>query len=572
MPADATAQAEREAVEQARGPEDLFLDPVTRVAGAGGLALDIRQVPDGDGHEVHSQAQLYRGYETVIEGRDPRDAVDLSSRVCGFSGAIHTLASAMALEMALGIQPPPLAVWMRNVGQTAGAIFSQAGHLFILAGPDYAEATLSRTDPDLVEQAYKTPPGHAGIHGFDTVGDIMAGLDPPAGKLYLMALERSREAREIASLMLGKFPHPSTAAPGGLTTTLSRTGLTQVFSRLRDLVRYAKMFPLIWDDLLDFLLSNKPGFREVGRGPADLISVGCWDDPAVYDARYETMDAWGKARLSTPGAVVDGDLETTDLTRIDAGIEEFVDRSFYDGWASAAPRFEDTPAGDTISPHHPWNKRTLERPTRATWTGPYSWATAPRWEGRPMETGSLARLWITAKAQELDDPFIQPTGDGLDLVLPKADLPKMTLRWQIPDQVNAAERLRARAYSIAHAGLGCYVSLVAALDEMKTGRLEVHTPFDVPGRGTHRGVGLWDDPRGALSHHVVLDGGTLEAYQIVAASTWNASPRGPEDQPGPLERSVQATPWATGTEGASPGIDLVRAARSFDPCMVCAAH
>ena len=70
----------------------------------------------------------------------------------------------------------------------------------------------------------------------------------------------------------------------------------------------------------------------VGARPSNLIQTGIWDDPKVYDATYANIDTWGNARYSAPGVIVDGELVTTDLTRINMGIEEFVEHSYYEDW------------------------------------------------------------------------------------------------------------------------------------------------------------------------------------------------------------------------------------------------
>ncbi|MCY4280422.1 MAG: nickel-dependent hydrogenase large subunit, partial [Acidimicrobiaceae bacterium] len=75
------------------------IDPVTRVAGA----LAVHTVLDLETRkavEAHSQAMLFRGYEIILKGRDPRDAIDISSRACGVCGGVHATVSSLAIEMA----------------------------------------------------------------------------------------------------------------------------------------------------------------------------------------------------------------------------------------------------------------------------------------------------------------------------------------------------------------------------------------------------------------------------------------------------------------------------------------
>ena len=92
-------------------------DPVTRVAGAlafhATVDLKARKVL-----EAVSMATLFRGYEVILKGRDPRDAIFISSRACGVCGGVHSTCSALAIEMAFGICPPPLAIVVRNLALT----------------------------------------------------------------------------------------------------------------------------------------------------------------------------------------------------------------------------------------------------------------------------------------------------------------------------------------------------------------------------------------------------------------------------------------------------------------------
>ncbi len=571
-----TAERQRSAPEgETTGATRLTVDPVTRVSGGGSGALHATVDPAaGTIEDSQVRATLFRGYETVLEGRDARDAVDLASRVCGDTGVVHSLSASMAVEMAADAPPPALGVWVRNMGQAAAFLYNVAGHLFLRAGPDYSAALLDERNPALLARAHETSALRADVHGYETVGDIMAALDPVEGEMYLETVRRARDVQQLISLPLGKFPHPSTMAPGGLTTTLDQTVLTQYFERLKNLADFAKTVPPLWDDVLDFMLEHREGFADVGRGPANFLTCGAWDDPAEYDATYANADDWGEARLSPPGVVEDGELVTTNLHVLDRGIEEFVEHSRYADWTGGAKRFDEAPAGGEISPHHPWNKATWPRPDGANGANGagYSWATAPRWDRTPMESGAIARQWVAAKAGDVRHPLVESTGDGLTLTLPKVALPESSFRWDVPDRVNAAERLRAKAYNLAYAGIACYEALVETLDELKDGDARVHDGLTIPDSGRVRGVGFCESGRGAVTHHVTVAGGTLDTYQILTPSTWAASPTDPFDAAGPIEAAVRNTPVRDGAAGTEADLDLLRAVRSFDPCMTCAGH
>jgi hydrogenase large subunit len=113
-----------------------------------------------------------------------------------------------------------------------------------------------------------------------------------------------------------------------------------------------------------------------------------------------------------------------------------------------------------------------------------------------------------------------------------------------------------------------------AMKLLRDGHSKVHTPFEIPKRGTQIGVGFWGAGRGFLSHHCIIEDGVLANYQIVTPSTWNASPRDPFGQPGPYEEAALGTPILETFNGPEDykGIDILRTLRSFDPCMPCTTH
>jgi hydrogenase large subunit len=552
---------------------DWNIDPVTRVAGALAvhtvLDLDARQAV-----EAHAQAMLFRGYEVILKGRDPRDAIDISSRACGVCGGVHATVSSLGIEQAFGICPPPLGVEVRNLGEVAEMFYDHPLHLGLLAGPDYSTAIVSVTNPELVARAERTPAPHAAVHGFATIKDIMDGFNPLSGRIYLEALEWTRVGRIMCVLMYGKYPHPSTLVPGGVSTTVSTTTFNEYYSQLGKIFDYCKQITGIWDDLVDFFLEANPEYEKVGARPSTLMQTGIWDDSEAYDATYANCDEWGSRRWARPGIVVDGELRTTKLTEINMGFEEFVEHSYYEDWANGRePRFRTDPAGNPISPYNPWNKQTIPRPQAKSFKDKYTWDTAPRWDRLVCETGPYGRMWTTALAANLpDNPFLEATGDGLRIVLPRHELPEMELTWKVPRVLNAFERNRGRAYAMAFTaaiGMNC---MLRALGYWRRGETAVQTSFKVP-KDERQAVGFWEAGRGWLVHHMHLDKGAIVNYQITTPSTINASPRDPFGNPGPYEEAIIGTPILESVpDDEVKGIDVLRAIRSFDPCMPCTTH
>jgi len=547
-------------------------DPVTRVAGA----LAFHSVVDLKEKKVlstNSMATLFRGYEIILKGRDPRDAAYISSRACGVCGGVHATTSALAVEMALGIKPPPLGVVMRNILLAIEYLYDHPLHLFLLAGPDYSEELVAATNPELISKAASAKCKNKDVHGYDTILDIMKDLNPLKGKLYLEALSMTRVAREAYVQIGGKYPHPQSVVPGGISVTVTMTTLNEVYTRLIKFFDYGKKTTGIWDDVFDFFYEQDERYQQCGVRSATMADTGVWDRPDFYDASFENCDKWGEARWSTPGILVDGEVVTTKLSELNAGLEEFVEHSYYEKWQEH--KFKTDDKGLPLSPNHPWNKDTIPKPGKQSWRDRYSWDTCPTWDRLPMEAGAYSRMYLTAKAQKAPaSKYLENTGHSMKIHVPKYNLPAADLEWKIPTHWNAFERNRARAYCIPYSAMVALENWEIAQQLIRNGETAVSTPFEIPKKGLYKGFGAWGAGRGFLTHHLIVENGLIQNYQILTPSTLNAAPRTPWGAPGPYEEAVMNTPILEKFDKPEDykGIDILRAIRSFDPCMPCTTH
>lgn len=546
-------------------------DPVTRVAGAlafhATVDLQKRTVL-----EAASMATLFRGYEVILKGRDPRDAIFISSRACGVCGGVHSTCAALAIEMAFGICPPPLGVVIRNLALSMEFVWDNIMHLCMLAGPDYSEEMLKRTDRGLWDRATREPTKWGHLHGYQTMGQIFHDLNPLTGKLYLDGLELTRVAREGYVTLMSKYPHPETIVPGGVSHNVTIQSFNVYLTRLMKMFDFAKKGIGIWEDITSFFYEANPEYQKVGTRPLNFADTGIWDDPDAYDATYENCDNWGERRWATPGVIIDGKQVTSKLRQINMGLEEFVDHSYYEEWDGH--RHKQDPMGAPLSPYHPWNKETLPKPAGLNWREKYSWSTAPRWDRVAVETGTFIRMWNTVLAKKLPHRrFIDLTENSMLLQIPAYDMPEMTAEWKIPPVWNAFERNKSRAYAIAYNALVAYDNWMKGMELMRKGDFRTATPFEVP-KNHRMGVGFWGAGRGWLTHHLELDKGAIVNYQIVTPSTLMASPKDPFGNPGPYEEAVLNTPILEEFDKPEnfKGIDILRTIRSFDPCMPCTTH
>lgn len=553
--------------------QQVRMDPVSRVAGMMALHADV----DASGRvtDAVTMARTFRGYELILADRDVRDAIFISSRASGVDGGAHATCSALALEMILGVSPPQFGILVRNVLASLENMAENPVHLFTRVGPDFSEPVVRDTNPELWARAETTPaPGYA-THGLRSISDIMTSLTRYTGVLYRESLVMSRTAREAYVLMGGKYPHPQTIVPGGISSTVDPSDLSLALLRVVKFLDYTRRVATVWDDLASFFYEADERYREVGAAQANFIDLGLWDDPEVYDGSYENANAWGTYRWATPGVVLNGQLRTTSLTEIDNGLEEFVDNSFYDDWVGGKndTLMDADPLGNRLSARHPWNKSTLPQPgVPSARGGKNTWSTAPRWRREAMETGAYARLWITAKANKIPRrKFMQPTGYGMQFTVPQGSLPEGQLEWTIPQVWNAFERNRANAYALMQSTLVAYENLLIGFDLARIGGPDagISSHYTIP-KDNVIGVGYWGGARGYVSHHVEIDRRVIQNYQILAPSTFMAA-RDSSGAPSPFEQALIGTP-SLSTQGHERYIDLQRAIRSFDPSMSDATH
>lgn len=523
----------------------LHFQPVTRVAGSVNLTVEAA---GGVYADARVAVGMFRGYENLLVGRDLRDVIYLASRCCGYHGGQHAVAAAQALEMTMGLAPPPMAVAARNLGLCAETIHAEAAHLLVLAGADFCEGTVRAAFPDLWSAAERQEAPHAHVHGLGTIGEIMYSLNPPDGRWYREALQVARVPFQMYAILHGKYPHPQTIVPGGVSSLMNTTNVHDYLVRLLSLVDPAKRAATTVVDLLDFLVERVPDLARVGQRAPDLIDTGQWDPLDGYDPSWQGLAERGRKRWAAPGVIVEGRLETDDLREIAEGIEESTESSFY-----AERR------------RSPWEGETVSKPGPGTPNGAYSWSTSVRWRGRVLETGPGARLWATVlRGSVPDNPFITVEGGGIQMDLPEAALPRLVLEWRPPPVWNAVERNRARLYAIVFAALVAANNVLAVLDLQKQARTETEAGIgnDIKGRrGQHRGIGFAGD--GLLGHWLRTDGQKVAGYQVVAPSTVNLGPGGP------AEEAINGTPVLTGTPT---GLEAAIALRSFDPCGNCASH
>ncbi|MBK1701863.1 nickel-dependent hydrogenase large subunit [Thiococcus pfennigii] len=559
--------------------ERVVVDPITRIEGH----LRIEAELSGDTIiGAYSSGTMVRGIETILRGRDPRDAWAFTQRICGVCTLVHGIAAVRAVEDALGYEIPANAQLIRNLMIGAQFVHDHVMHFYHLHALDWVDIVSAlQADPkqtsalaQSISDYPKSSPGYFAdvqrrLKGFVEGGQLGIFANGywghPAYRLpaeanlmavahYLEALAWQRDAARLLTIFGGKNPHPNFVV-GGVTSpidldsdsALNAKRLAQVRTIIDGMQTFVDQVYL--PDTLAIAGFYKD-WAERGEGLGNFLCYG--DLPAGAALDPATF-------LFPRGVILDRDLSRlhdVDL-HADDEIQEFIAHSWYDYSAGNDQGL------------HPYDGETnLSYDARGGVAPPYrqldvaqgySWLKSPRWKGRSVEVGPLARvLMLYASGHE-------QTRGLVDSALARLDLPVEALFSTLGR--TAARTLETKV--IADALDGWYDALIGNVraGELVTFNDRLWEPATWPREA--RGAGFMEAPRGALGHWIVIEDGRIANYQAVVPSTWNAGPRDPDGVPGAYEAALQDN---TQLVDAQQPLEILRTIHSFDPCIACAVH
>ena len=405
------------------------IDPITRIEGH--MAIEA-VIDDGVVKEAKSAGTLFRGFELILAGRDPRDANRLTQRICGVCPASHATASALCLDDAFGLTDkiPNNAKLIRNLILGSNFLQSHILHFYHLAALDYVDAV------GVVGDLAPFVPRYEG--DYRVSGQANAELVSH----YLKALDIRRKCQEMLALFGGKMPHNVGVVPGGVTETPTEDKIINFLWRLneiRDFIDNAYIPDVI------AVAKAYGDYFEIGKGCRRLLAYGGFDLP--------------KGKLFKPG-VISEKLESEQFAP--ENVTEDVKYSWY---------------ADTNSGKNPAEGETKPEPEKKE---AYSFIKSPRYKGKVYELGPLARMVSNyvqgdAKVKQMIDSLLGQLGAGLDALFSvlgrhaaraleakfvadamvdwlqalKPDEPNI-IEGQIPDQADGAGLTEAPRGSVGH--------------------------------------------------------------------------------------------------------------------------
>ena len=564
----------------------VVVDPVTRIEGH--LRIEVNVDEENVIRNAVSTGTMWRGLEVILKGRDPRDAWAFTQRICGVCTGTHALTSVRAVEDALNIQIPENANTIRNIMQLALQVHDHIVHFYHLHALDWVDVVSALSaDPKATSELAqsisnwpKSSPGYfsdlqARLKTFVESGQL--GLfrngywGHPAYKLpaeanlmavahYLEALDFQKEIKKIHTVFGGKNPHPNWLVGGvPCPINVSDTGAVgavniERLNLVKLIIEQSRQFAeqVYLPDLMAIASFYKDWDYGGGLSSTNVLSYG---DIPEYANNYD-----GPNLLLPRGAIINGDLSTVHEVdqRDSEEIQEFVAHSWYS--------YDNENVG-----LHPWDgvtepnfdlgenfKGTKTRIEQLDESAKYSWIKAPRWKGKAMEVGPLARYIIGYASNNPE--FKEPT----EKLLSDLDLPVTAL-------FSTLGRTAARGLECVWAAEKMeyfYNKLIASIrdGDLATANTERWDPSTWP--SDVKGVGFTEAPRGALGHWVHIKNTRIENYQAVVPTTWNAGPRDPEGNIGAYEASLLDTPMADPEQP----LEILRTIHSFDPCLACSTH
>jgi len=323
---------------------------------------------------------------------------------------------------------------------------------------------------------------------------------------YLAALDMRRKAQELLALFGGRMPHDMSIVPGGVTYRPTLGDVAAFRFRLREIAAFIEG-TYIPDVLL--LAERHRDYFELGR-VGKLLTFGCFPLEG--------------GRLFPAGTFLAGEYAPLDPGEI----REEVSHSWY--------------SGDGAVP--PWKEEVEPDPEKGEG---YSWIKSPRYRGEAWEVGPAARAAVglasgAPEFRKLARELLAEAGVG-------------------PEALSSAMG--------RHLARGIEALFIAQVMEDWLSELDPSAPvaveYRIPEKG--EGEGLTDAPRGALGHWIRIQDKLIAHYQVISPTTWNASPRDENGNPGPIEQALQGTRvQGDGT------LEAGRIVRSFDPCLACAVQ
>ncbi|KNY28961.1 nickel-dependent hydrogenase large subunit [Pseudobacteroides cellulosolvens] len=334
----------------------IIINPVTRISGFMEIQADIEnnQIVD-----AKTEGLLFRGFEKMLQGRSPFDAVYFTQRICGICSTAHSMASTLALEDAMGVVPTEQGRYLRDILHGCEFLQNHIRHFYQYTIPDFVKLPEDYPLFKLEHSDFRLP---------KEKNDRLV-------KDYFDSLDLSRSAHEMLAVLGGKVPHNHGVFIGGISTQATTDKIIKIKSILHSIREF------IHDRMLPDVYTISEYYKDyfaIGRGYGNLLSFGCFDNYKTLGTLYVNPLVYTDGRISTFNPDY---------------ITEKIDYAWYKDRQSSGKPFE-SDLGRMASSEAQCNDQPeadMNKPQA------YSWVKAPRYNNLPFETGPLARQWLSGE-------------------------------------------------------------------------------------------------------------------------------------------------------------------------------
>ena len=337
------------------GERRVLVGPFNRVEGDLEVSLHIA---DGRVAAAYVNSPLYRGFEQILVGKDPRDALVISPRICGICSVSQSMAAAYALADAQRLAMPRNGELATNLVLAAENVADHFSHFYLFFMPDFAR------------EAYAAEPWYAPVaQRFRALTGTAARevLAARAGLLHLMGL------------LAGKWPHTLGLQPGGSTRSVAPQERQRLALQLGGFRRFLEQ--VTFGDSLETVVALDSG-DALGAWAAAAAPFS--SDLRAFLAVADALDLeqLGRAgdRFMSYGSYPSAGRRLFAAGVWDVGPQPLDTAAISEDLASSWMQGDDA--------RHPSRGVTLPAPDKA---GAYSWCKAPRLDGQVVEVGALAR-------------------------------------------------------------------------------------------------------------------------------------------------------------------------------------
>lgn len=320
--------------------ERIIINPLTRISGF--MEIDVT-VQNNIVIAAKTSGLLFRGFERMLEGRNPFDAVYFTQRICGICSAAHSMASTLALEDALNIVPTQQGRYLRDIIHGCEFLQNHLRHFYQYTIPDFVKMPQNMPFYESDHNDFRLP---------ESKNAILV-------EHYFKSLEISRLAHEMLAVFGGKAPHNHGVFLGGITTQPTTDKIIKIKSILNTIKNFIIncMIPDV-----QLLAQYYNDYFKMGVGYGNLLSFGCFNDYKSLGTLYVN-----------PSVYSGGSINKFE----EAKITEDIDYSWYIGNKQVYKPNEELPKADM-------------KKEKA-----YTWIKAARYDGMPYEVGPLARMSLS---------------------------------------------------------------------------------------------------------------------------------------------------------------------------------